>query len=274
MKTNKIKHREHHAPLAIAAIVIIGITLVGLYIGYEKLRELWLEQSIIRDMDRQVTIASGKMVKAEVIATYFGLKPGANLSLIDYQKKREEILASVANLKDLRVRRQLPDRVIIDFEERVPIARLGIKGQRKDLGYVVDADGVVFRCFRNTQLLPIIHEGTRQSASAGRRVTARSRAAIKLLDICRNSEFQDIGILDIDTTSPDYLFVTINTGTNYTRLKLAWEGMDNPSPASDAELIERLTRLKQAFASRIGTNAVIWNATEKSRIYADTKGKL
>lgn len=274
MKANKIKHGGRKAPLAIAALVVAGLLLAGLFIGYEKLRGLWLEQAVIRDMDRQVAIASGKMVKAEVIAESFGLRPGANLALIDYRQKREETLATIANLKDLRVRRHLPDRVSIDFEERVPVARLGLKGQRKDTGNVVDADGVVFRCFRNTQLLPIVREGARASAVVGKRVASRTRAALKFIDVCHNPEFQEIGILEVDTSNPDYLLATINAGMNYTRLKLAWEGMDNPSPASDAALHRQLTHLKQAIASGIGSNAVIWNATEPGHIYADTKGKL
>lgn len=274
MKTNKIQHNKRKGVLIATGVALTGILLLALFVGFEKLRDLWLEQCLVRDMDRQVTIHAGKMVKSEVIAEKFGLQTGANLALIDYQAKRAETLASIPNLRDIRIRRHLPDRVTIDIEERVPVARIGLRGQKKDAGKVVDMDGVVFRYFRNTQLLPIIRENSAPGTAIGKRVPARILSALQFIDVSHNPEFQDIGILDIDTASPDYLFATINTGSNYARLKLAWEGMDTISPASRASLTRQLTHLKQAIFSRIGSNAVLWNATEPGRIYADTKGKL
>lgn len=273
MKTNKIQHHGQKSARVIVSVIAAILVLLGLFVGFGKLRELWLEQCLIRDMESQVTIHAGKMVNAEVIAEKFGLRPGANLALIDYTAKRAETLATIANLRDIRIRRHLPDKVTITTEERVPVARMGLRGQRKDMGKVVDADGIVFRYLRNTRLLPIIRE-TSTGTAIGKRVPARVQAALLFIDVCHNPEFQDLGILDIDISNPDYLFATINTGTNYARLKLAWEGMDSTTPASRAALTHQLTHLKQAIQSQVGSNAVIWIATEPGRIYADTKGKL
>ena len=274
MKTNKIKHHGRSTTIVIVGVILAALTIFALYIGYEKLRALWLEQCIVRDMERQVTISSGKMVKADAIAKIFGIHPGANLALIDYRKKREETLATIANLRDLRVKRRLPDCVTIDIEERVPVARMGLRGQRKTTGRIVDAEGVVFRYFRNTELLPIILESSAPGTAIGRHVSKRAKAALEFIDVCHNPEFQTIGILEIDLSSPDYLLATINTGSNYAKLKLAWDDMDDPTPASRADLTRRLTHLKQAIGTRIGSNSEVWNATEPDCVYADTKGKL
>lgn len=273
MKTNKIQHNGQKTARIGVAAILAGLVLLGLFLGFRKLRELWLEQCLVRDMDAQVTIRAGKMVKAEVIAEKFGLRPGANLALIDYKRTRAETLAAIPNLRDIRIQRRLPDKVTITIEERVPVARIGLRGKSKDLGRVVDADGVVFRYLRNTQLLPIIRE-TAPGTAVGKRVSARIQAALLFIDICHNPEFQELGILDVDTANPDHLFATINTGSNYARLKLAWEGMDSTTPASRAALTRQLTHLKQAIQAQISSNAILWIATEPNRVYADTKGKL
>lgn len=274
MKTNKIQHSGKRITRVTVTIILAAIALICLFLGFEKLRDLWLEQCVIRDMESQVVINAGKMVNAEVIAEKFGLKPGANLALIDYRRAREETLGSIANLRDIRIRRQLPDKITITTEERVPVARIGLRGKRKDSGRVVDADGVVFRYFRNTQLLPIIREASALGTGIGKRVPARVQAALLFIDVAHNPEFQDLGILDIDTSNPDHLSATINTGVSYARLQLAWEGMDSVTPASRAALTRQLTHLKQAIQSQVGSNAVLWIATEPNRVYADTKGKL
>lgn len=274
MKTNRIQRNGQKTARISVAIILAGLVLVGLFIGLGKLRALWLEQCLIQDMESQVTIHAGKMVKAEIIAEKFGLRPGANLALIDYRRIRAETLVTIPNLRDIRIRRQLPDKITITLEERIPVARMGLRGQRKDSGRVVDADGIVFRYLRNTQLLPIIREVSAPGTGIGKRVPARVQAALLFIDVCHDPEFQDLGILDIDTANPDYLFATINTGSSYARLKLAWEGMDSTTPASRAALTRQLTHLKQAIQSQVSSNATLWIATEPNRVYADTKGKL
>ena len=42
----------------------------------------------------------------------------------------------------------------------------------------------------------------------------------------------------MDISKPDYVSATL--GRSYSTAKIAWEGMDDPSPASRAELARRL----------------------------------
>lgn len=278
MKANKVRKTGPWALLAGLGLVVVVATVIGIIAGYEKLHAIWVEQCVITDMERQVAIDSGKMVKADVIAGVFGLKPGANLALIDFAAKREAALAKIPNLREIRIRRHLPNRVTITFEEREPIARLGIRGQKGASGKVADREGVVFYCARGTQLLPIIRETSAPGTAAGKRLGNRAKAALRFVEACHEPEFQELGVLDVDTDKPDWLQATINTGANYAQLKLAWEGMDDPAtPVSRASLIRQLTHLRDAIRTRVGDGTVIWNATDFSspgRIYADTKGKL
>lgn len=276
--TNKVRRTGPWAFLTGLGLVLVVALAFGVAFGYEKLHQLWIDQCEITNMERQVSISSGKMVKADVLAGIFGLKVGANLALIDFAAKREEALAKIPNIREIRIQRFLPGRVTITFEEREPIARLSLRGQKGASAKVADADGVVFMCARGTQLLPIIREPLPPGTAAGKRLTKRAQAALRLIEACHESAFQELGILEIDVGEPDWLRATINTGTTYAQLKLAWEGMDTPpTPASRASLNRQLTHLRDAIRTHIGDGAVIWNATDLSspgRIYADTKGKL
>ena len=276
MKANKVERSGRRRAYAIIALVVLAAIATGVTLGYEKLRAMWLEQCVVRDVNEQVEIVAGTMVKADVVAGEFGLKNGANLALIDFDEKRKAILKKIPNLKAVSIARRMPDKVTIVTEERVPIARMNIHGSRKTSGKVVDSEGVVFMCERGTRLLPVVREPIAPGTQPGHRLTGRTKAALELIETCRDGEFQELGILEVDSSSPDYLLATL--GANYAKLKIAWEGMDQDStPASRTSLKRQLKHLVQAMRSNVGEDAVVWNATDFSkpgRIYADTKGKL
>ena len=276
MNANKIEHGGHRGALAALAIAAVAAIVVGVLLGYDKLRSLWLEQCVVRDMESQVFIEAGTMVKADVIADEFGLKAGANLALIDFDAKRKAILKKIPNLRSISVSRRLPDKVSIVTEERVPAARMEVRGSRTATGRVADRDGIVFVCQRGTRLLPVIREAPSAGTPAGHRLSGRVRAAMELIEAGRDREFQELGILEVDATNPDFLLATL--GTNYSALKIAWDGMDGqPTAASRASLKRQLSHLTSAMRSRLGSDAVVWNATDFSkpgRIYADKKDKM
>lgn len=278
MKTNRIRHSGRRRGLVLAALAALLLVAAGLTLGYDRLRDIWLEQCVIHDTDRQVAVASGRMVKADVIAMNLGLTNGANLATIDFAEKRAALLQKVPNLRDVRIRRFLPDRVDVTIEEREPIARVSLRGKKTETAKVADAEGVVFVCARGTRLLPVICEKSAPGTAVGHRLEGRAQAALRLICACHDPSLQEIGVLDMDVSHPDWLLATINTGASYAQLKIAWEGMDAPeTPESRASLIRQLTHLRDAIRTHVGDGAVIWNATDCSRpgrIYADTKGKL
>ncbi len=69
MKANTIKQGGHRGLVAILVAVLAVAALAGLLIGYEKLAELYNEQCVIVDMNEQVEITSGKMVKPDVMTS-------------------------------------------------------------------------------------------------------------------------------------------------------------------------------------------------------------
>lgn len=271
MKPTKIE-RSNHTGLIVAAVLVVLIAVgVGGVLGYEKLKSICLEQCVITDMASQVEISAGKMVLPSTIADELGLHVGANLALIDFSAKREELLAKVPNLREVRISRRLPDKVIISTDERVPVARMGLKGKNNVTGRVVDTEGMVFIWQRGTQTLPTIRETQAPGTPKGQRITGRTLAALRLIEACREPDFTEFGLLEVDVSKPDFLVATLG---NYSTVKIAWEGMDDQTPASRADLVRKLTMLRKAIRSQVAPDAVIWNATMPDEITGDTQKRL
>lgn len=267
MKTiRKEKHPGAKFIAILAVLIVIGL-VIAICIGYGKLKDLYLQQCIIKDMDEQVLITTGKMVKPDVIAAEFGLRPGANLALIDFNTRRDEVLSKIHTLRTISITRRLPDKVIIVAEERTPVAKLMVRGDRTFLGRVTDAEGAVFICQRGTQLLPTIRE--RQATPPGQRIKARTLAALTLILASQELGFSDLNVQDVDTLKPDFLLATLG---DYSKAKISWEGMDEPPRRqSQTDLHNRLDHLVEAIRSKVGTGTKIWNATIPNRIFADTQ---
>ena len=271
MKKTKIRRNGHGGALVTAALVLIVALGVGIVIGYDRLKDIYLEQCVITDMASQVEITTGKMVHPSTIAEELGLREGANLALIDFTAKREYLLSKIPNLRSVRISRRLPDKVIIAAEERTPIARMGLRGRDAVTGRVVDTDGMVFLWQRGTQTLPTIREPVPPGTQKGQRIAHRTLAALRLVEVCREPEFLDLGILEVDTAKRDFLLVTLS---NYSKVKIAWNEMDEQTPASQADLRTRLSNLQKAIRSRVAPETVIWNATMPDTVFADTQGRL
>ena len=271
MKATKIERRNRTGLLVTAVIIALAALGVGAALGYDKLREIYLEQCVIADMAAQVEITSGKMVLPSTIAEELGLRTGANLALIDFPAKRRELLAKVPNLREVRISRRLPDKVIISTDERIPVARMGLKGKSNVTGRVVDTEGMVFFWQRGTQTLPTIRETQSPGTQKGQRITGRTLAALRLIETCREPEFSELGVLEVDVSKPDFLLATL---ANYSTVKIAWDGMDEQTPASRGDLVRKLGMLRKAIRSQVAPDAVIWNATMPDTVTGDTQKKL
>ena len=271
MKANKIEKGRFHGPVIVILLLLVVAAAVGVKFGYDALRDVYIEQCVITDMSAQVEITSGKMVPAGTIAEELGLKKGANLAMIDFSAKTRELLAKVPNLRAIRVSRQLPDKVIVTAEERMPIARLGIRGSKTVSGRVVDTEGVVFICQRGTQTLPVIREPLAPGMKRGERIQGRLMAALRLVEACREPEFLELGVLEVDTSKRDFLVATLG---NYNKVKICWDEMDESTANARKDLLSRLTKIRDAIRSRVTPDTVIWNATMPGEVFADTQGKI
>ena len=227
-------------------------------------------QCVITDLQRQVSIFSGKMIAADVIVEMLGLHVGADLALIDFKKKREYLLKRIPTLRNVSISRKSPDRVEIVAEERVPIAKLGVRGREGLTGRVVDSEGMVFPCLRGTRLLPTIVELPPSWTAIGQQLKGRSLAALRLVEMCHEPEFSDLAVSEIDIANPDYLLVTL--GESHVQAKIAWAGMDSPNDNRSDDLKVRLTKLQSAIHTNTTGGVKLWNATLSDRVVVDWEG--
>ena len=273
MKANKRQSiKGKWSIVAFCAVVVLMALFVGVMMAYNKLRDLYLEQCVIVDVTRQVEISSGKMVKGDIIAEEFGLRNGANLGMIDYDEKRKAILKKIPNIRSIVVTRHLPDRVTIQVEERRPVVRMNVVGARKETVRVADTDGMVFRCQRNTGLLPIVREHREKVTAIGSELKGRSLAGLRLWEVAHEGDAAAVGvklgILEVDASHPDYLVATLG---DYSQAKIAWEGMDQPTESNRKNLEMRLKMLREALGAAKGLNVRVWNVTLDNRVYADKR---
>ena len=168
----------------------------------------------------------------------------------------------------------MPDKVTVVTEERSPIAQLNVRGRKAPTGKVVDADGMVFIHQNGTRMLPVIREAQATGTACGTLLSGHSFAALQLIETCRDPEFQDLGVLEVDTSRTGYLLATLG---DYSQAKIAWTGMGEASADAKGNLRRQLSLLAKTIRSKIGEGSTIWNATDTSGagyVYADRKGSL
>ena len=259
---------KHSFSVKIALLIIMSLSAIAFAVN--ALYNIWLEQCVVTNAAEQISIQSGKMVRAELLADICKLKNGINLARLDYAKLRADALKQLPNLKSVTFKRRLPNKLFVTIEERVPVARMGIRGKNAPTGLVTDEEGVIFRKQRNTSSLPLIREAGPLSTLPGKKLGNRAMAAIRLLDAVRAPEFAELSILVADISKQDYILATFKS--DYSEAKIAWAEMDSGTPSATSNLLRQLRHLRDA--KRVLPGAVMWNATDTGipgKIYAETK---
>lgn len=278
MKKNRIgKAAKHTAKWKIAAAAaMLAAVSAGAWYLCSKMHEAFLAQCVVTDIERQVVVTAGQTLKEGTVLELFKLRKGANLATIDFAGLREKALGRYPAIRAIYVARHLPDKVEIKIEERIPVVRLNEIDARRVVrksptGRVADAEGVVFTRSFGTEALPVIYERAGDATKPGRKLPPRTMAALRLLALAREQSYSDLGIMRVDTDSRDYLLAIL---ADYSPAKIAWEGMETGTEASQKAMARQLGHLRDAVASRVapaGTRPVVWNATEPDRVFADTK---
>ncbi|MGN0852808.1 MAG: cell division protein FtsQ/DivIB [Kiritimatiellia bacterium] len=277
MIRRRVTERANHQGLAVAALVagalVIGGCLSGLGYAFGVLRGIWLEQFRVEDRDVDVAITT-KTVHPDVITLHFGLTNGANLATLPFGEWRTTLLEKQPKIRDVKIERRLPNRVVIDVVEREPVARIGPVKGRVRTGHVADFAGVVFSFAVDVETLPLIREPSDPLTQPGKRLPPPVLAALRLLEALSQPELADLRVLEIATNHPDYLMLTLG---DYSRARIAWDHMLEDSRRSRESLRRQLTRLVQAIGSRASPRTTLWTATDygtPGRVYASDAAPL
>lgn len=254
-----------------ALLVAAGAMLVALAaaacLAFGKLKSAWNERCIITDHELDVVITGGKMVHPEVFVYSFGLTNGANVAEIPFAEERARLISQFPNIRDLRIERRQPNRVIIEVFEREPVARLATTRGPSDPPRLADTEGMVFNYSGNTAALPLIREPADAPTPRGRKLSGNSLAALRLVELASSPEFSHLRIYEADASRQGFLTLSL---ADMSRVKIAWDRMDEDSRSARKSLHTQLSRVSQAIGSKVVNRPTSWNATDfaNGRIYA------
>ncbi|MFO7937672.1 MAG: FtsQ-type POTRA domain-containing protein [Kiritimatiellia bacterium] len=240
---------------------------VGIFAGahYYALHMYYRGQGtlfVIEDVAENVIIDTGRAVTPDLVKMFLGITNGVHLFSIDVNDKRDNLLKNRPGIKDITIKRVLPDHMVVTVIERKPVARVGREGE------VVDEEGVVFaRSSRNTFYLPLICrekvEHKTESPMPGEKLQGMDMAAVMLATSLFRPECNS-RIERIDTSSSRYLYLTFDDGRE---ASIAWENMTECTPVSQKKMIQQFDRLISCMETDVGKVHHLWNAQHSDRIY-------
>ena len=202
---------------------------------------------------RQVVVNT-QTLNEDLLRAHLGVKTGTPIFGINLVTLRGKLM-EVPTIASARVTRRLPDTLIIEIEEREPVARLG----RTNL--MVDNAGSVFVLPGGSRILPIITGyqklGKGTPLAPGDRASGMMVAAIELLRFAGEGEGM-LPVTDIDLSSEDYLLCTLS---DQRQARIAWDQMMSRSEASRAQLQSRVCNLIAAMNDPKAVGHVLFDAS-------------
>jgi hypothetical protein len=263
------------AAIAIVATVAGVLLCFGIAAAYGALKRTYELQCCVTNVGEQVEIVAGKTIPARVIISHFGLTNSVNLAHVPFAELRLRLIRDMANLKDVKIVRTMPNKVRIEAIERVPVVRVTGSGANANPNYAADSEGMVFWYpRRDTALLPAIRHSGKNTPAPGTRLSGMALCALQLFEEAANPDYSILKIQEADTFKQDYLFLTLGDSS---RAKIAWEDMGNDSKIARESLRRQLKRLSQAMQSNVANGTKLWNATDwgvPGRIYANDPTKV
>ena len=267
-RVNRVSKPMSRAKVLTLIGIIIFIVLASVLVfTYSRLNSIWLEQFVITDSAKQVTITSGNIPR-EIFIEHFRLHKGANIEKIDFAKARDIALKKYPNIKTLSVARRMPKNIEIKCEERNPVVRLK---KNNIQGRVADSEGIVFEAFRGTKLLPFIQEPPNSNVKPGERLGPSVLAALELIETAKNDKsLVALGqIIHVDAAKDEYLTAMILLKDYYYNLKIAWPGMLERTPESHLALVNRLKNVIKTIELTERPKTINATVTEFDRITVD-----
>lgn len=193
-----------HAGRYLAWAVAILLLLAALWGGWRSLQRIFLRGNPRFTLRHVEVIINGELRKADI--TTFLERRGVrvhqtNLFAIDLRAQREALSSHVmVAAADFRVR--LPDTLVVEVTERVPVARLMSRSQR-----LLDAEGWLLppRDPEKTAGLPIVFgarsgPGLQEGARVTDEMVLSALNLIRLLSIRPYGRFFDLAAIQLDYT--------------------------------------------------------------------------
>jgi cell division protein FtsQ len=225
---------------------IIWIPLVGLMaIGLGALLT-WKLGAILFWENPKYTIQKleihieGATITAAHVREYMRLGEGTNLFSSNLHTLRADFLRKAPIAKSVKLQRRLPDTLLIDVVERIPLARLGRWGS-----LAVDREGRVFNLRAGGRDYPVITGYAEPGLKPGAQVEQTAMNAIEIIDLCYRSKLgEQIKISTLDVSEKNFLEMHLTAGE---KIKVGWENMDQNLPDLRQKVEHKLVTLASAL---------------------------
>ncbi|MEI6167753.1 MAG: FtsQ-type POTRA domain-containing protein [bacterium] len=181
----------------------------------------------------------GPTISPAHVREYMRIGEGTNLFSSNLYSLRSDFLRKAPIAKSVKLQRHLPDTLIIEVVERIPLARLGRWGT-----LAVDREGCVFNLRAGGRDYPVI-TGSEAGLKPGARVDQSAMNAIEIIDLCNRSKLgEQIKIATLDVSTKDYLEMHLTAGE---KIKVGWENMDQNLPDLRQKVEHKLVTLASAL---------------------------
>lgn len=179
-------------------------------------------------------IKNGDVINRDLVMEYAGLNECSNLFGINIGTMREKLLL-VPRVQSVEISRRMPGTLELRVTERVPIARIEMKGYFLS----VDNDGFVLGPTKNATRLPVIVGHGMPGLRPGVDLKGtRVMEAIEVLFVCDTSPIgRGIRIAQLNVKGKEEVELQLVDGE---RVRLAWTGMGDRGPVGRANLEEKL----------------------------------
>lgn len=200
---------ERLRSIAFAVVGVAGLAWLLLAGGAYLIRQLFTSNE--HYMIRNLEIESDGRLTPELIAQYGGIEKDVNIFAVDLDRIRSE-LENVPLVKNVEIRRSLPDTLAVRVNERAPLAR--VSAVRSAYPMMVDREGMLLGPARHARALPTLTGLRLKELKMGRMLQGRlARDALEVLDLCDRTRLkQFIQIENIDISDTETMELRLRTG--------------------------------------------------------------
>lgn len=243
---------------------IVAATGAIIWFGVTKVKT-WLftgnDAFALKNIEITILPKENSVITPEFIRAQSGIEPGMNLFQVPLKSIRSEFLKDMHNIREMEIRRQLPDTLLIQVSEREPIARIGRTG-----GLVSDSDGLIFVKKSGLDQLPVIFGYSGDRLRPGDRLTGMTLAAIQVLEACADPRYDVVKVKSIDVSNEEYLVLWLNGGKyDY----ISWNEMGETTEIAMADLNKKLEQFAMALNSDIGLQHNNFDSRFEDTVYAE-----
>lgn len=234
--------RQKIATILVVLVAVGGFLLMAKAGAARLADRLWIRNE--RFLLEKLVVRSDGRLREEHVRLYGGVTEGMGLFQIDLCRLYTNLMA-IPVAEAVSLERQLPDTLIVNIRERVPVARLNVGPRMPTLA--LDRNGFVLPPAMDTPSLPLIHGYAKGGIRPGLQLSDRGiRAALSLLLWCENNppyaNLFPISLIDI--SSPYYITVHLARGE---RVLMPYENFEvKLKPA--CTIIKRSADMGQAVA--------------------------